>query len=170
VHQCLITNLQLTQKNLPKNDFEFIAWINQLDDPYKAFLFSIINAIFLFAFLSTGINIDPDALRELIIEKLIFSLDNEILNTLWNNLLGPILLIFGIIQVIISLYAIYKYKILGLLIAAPAFFGMLGLLYTSSGLPGEIAIIWVVMIGFSLYIARRNSKLDFDRNGKVISD
>lgn len=153
-----------------KNDVEFLEWVNRLDDPYKVFLFSLISAIFFFVFLTTGIQIDPDSLRELALGEIINSLGNDLVSSIWDNFVGPVLTIIGLIQVGISIYAIYKYGKTGIIISGCGFFGILGLLFTTKGLPNETIALWLPMITASWFFARKNSKLKFDRDGKVIMD
>ena len=159
---------------MPRNDessiAEFIAWINQLDDPYKVYLFSLINAVILFILLTTGINIDPEALRELAFGQIIKLLAPAAIGSLWNNFIAPALGIFGVIQVGLSIYSIYKYRLQGIIISGCGFFGMLGLLYTTKGLPFNTVWLWLPMIVISWFIARHNSNLEFDTNGNPIFD
>lgn len=152
------------------NISDFIGWVNRLDDPYKVYVFSIFNAIILFIFLTVGINIDPESLHQLAIGQIIKSLTPTSIGSLWNNFVEPALAIFSVIQLGLSIYSIYKYRLQGIVIAGCGFFGMLGLLYTTKGLPFNTIWIWLPMLAISWYIARRNSSLKFDKNGNPIFD
>jgi len=46
----------------------FVNWVNKINDTYKIFLFSTLNAIFLYVTLTTGKSIDPDAIKQLLDE------------------------------------------------------------------------------------------------------
>lgn len=150
---------------------EFIDWVSQLDDSYKVYLFSLLNALFLFITVKFGIGIDPDSLKELAANSIITSFGNETLSAIWKNVLQPALWIFGLIQTGISIFTIWKFRLLGLVVSTTAFFGLLLLLFSASGgWPQWVMYTSIGMIGVSYVIARRNSKLEFDRNGSVIYD
>jgi len=78
---------------------EFIKWVSKLNDSYKIFLFSTINALFLFVYITTGQNIDPDSIKELIVSSFVKSTGNEALNSLWANIAQPILWVIGLLQI-----------------------------------------------------------------------
>ncbi|MEM4241638.1 MAG: hypothetical protein QXW08_06005, partial [Candidatus Nitrosotenuis sp.] len=105
------------------------------------------------------------------IDSIVTSLGNEALTTIWKGFVQPVLWIFGLIQLGISIFAIWRFRILGVIVSSMAFFGFLLLLFSASlGWPQWIMFISVAMIGLSYIIARRNSNLSFDRNGNVIYD
>lgn len=150
---------------------EFVEWISELDDSYKVYLFSLLNAIFLFVMVKFGIGIDPDSLKEMAIDTFVTSLGNEALISIWKFFVQPVLWIFGLIQLGISIFAIWKFRILGVVITSTAFFGLLLLLVSaSSGWPQWVMYVSFAMIVASYIIARINSKLSFDRDGNVIYD
>lgn len=148
---------------------EFVEWVSQLDDSYKVYLFSLLNALFLFIAIKFGIGIDPDSLKELVVGSVITSFGSETLNIIWKNILQPALWVIGLIQIGISIFTIWKFRMLGLIVSSTAFFGLLLLLFSANyGWPQWILYTSVCMIGVSYVIARRNSKLKFDKDGNVI--
>ena len=150
---------------------EFIEWISQLDDSYKVYLFSIFDAIFLFIAIKFGIGIDPDSLKELVVDSFIPVFGNDTLNVIWKTILQPALWIIGLIQTGISVFTIWRFRILGLVVSTTAFFGVLLLLLSANySWPQWVLYVSIAVIGISYIIARRNSNLEFDNDGRVIYD
>lgn len=159
----------MTRDELSYSDF--VHWISKLDDSYKVYLFSLFNAIFWYVSLSYGVNIDPDSFKELILGSFITTTGNVTLISLWKILVQPLLMASGFIQLGLSLYAIWKFGKLGITISILAFFGLLLLLITSHyGLPSGLLYVGVIMIGISYFIARKASRLRFDKDGNVVYD
>ena len=157
---------------MPKSEpsiVEFLAWIRKLDDSYKIFLFSLLSAFFLFVTLSTGQSIDPDSINELIVGAFVKSLGNESLILIWAYLARPILFVGGILQILISLYAIYKFGLIGMIVSSTGFVGLFLLLLSASfNLPQPLVYISLALIIFSYLLARWKSNLQFDDEGRVI--
>jgi len=150
---------------------EFIEWIQRLDDPYKVFLFTLLNAIFLYAIVTTGHGIDLDSIRELVVGTVIETLGDETLNFLWTVIFQPILSFAGLIQLVISIYAIWKFRWLGVIVSVSGFVGWILLFFTSYyGWPQIVFWIGIVLVVVSYVIARYSSNLKFDPEGNVIFD
>lgn len=99
---------------MPKRDepsiAEFIAWVSKLDDPYKVFLWTLINVISLYAMFTVGVGIDSGSIKEYILDTIIKTQGNSTFNFIWSAVVKPILSIGGIIQLLISLYGIWKFR------------------------------------------------------------
>lgn len=146
----------------------FVNWVNKIDDTYKIFLFSTLNALFLYVTLTTGKSIDPDAIKQLVVGTFINTLGNPQLISAW-GIIQYVLAIIGIIQLGIYIYAILKYRLKGIVIATFAFIGWFGLFYsTKYSWPQWVLWILLGLIIISSVIARASSKLKFDKEGKVI--
>lgn len=146
----------------------FVNWVYELDDAYKIFLFSMLNAVFLYVTLITGQSIEPDAIKQLVVDTFIKTFGNPQLILAW-GVISYFLFIIGIIQLGLSIYAILKYRLNGILIATFAFIGWFGLFYSSNySWPQWVLWILLGLIIISYFIARTSSKLDFDEEGKVI--
>ena len=160
----------MSKKNEP-SIAEFITWINQLNDPYKIFVWTLINVISLYIMMATGIGIDPDSINEFVAGTLIETYGDETLNFIWATMIQPILLIIGIIQLLISLYAIWKFKWLGMIISVTGFIGWsLVIFRLGNNWPEEVLWIGIVLVIISYGFARYSSKLKFDQEGGVIMD
>ncbi len=141
----------------------FVNWVNKLNDTYKIFLFSTLNAIFLYGTLTTGQSIDPDAIKQLVVGTFIKALGNPQLISAW-GIIQYVLAIIGIIQLGLSVYAILKYRLKGIVIATFAFIGWFGLFYSAKHLwPQWVLWIFLGLIIISIVIARADSKLKFDK-------
>ena len=160
---------------MPNNDepnfqdtIRFVNWVNKLDDTYKIFLFSTLNAIFLYVTLITGKSIDPGAIKQLVVGTFINTLENPQLTSAW-GIIQYVLVIIGSIQLVIYIYAILKYRLKGIIIATFAFSGWFGLFH-STKYSWPQWVIWILfgLIIISSVIARADSKLKFDKEGKVI--
>ena len=160
----------MSRKNEPSIG-EFIAWINQLDDPYKVFVWTLINVISLYAMTTVGIGIDPNSINEFVAGTVIETYGDETLNFIWETVVQPVLLIIGIIQLIISLYAIWKFKWLGAIISVTGFIGWVLVIFRLKNNWSE-EIFWagIVLVIISYVFARYSSKLEFDQEGRVIMD
>jgi len=160
----------MSRKNEPSIG-EFIEWINRLDDPYKIFVFTLFNVISLYAMTTVGIGIDPNSINEFVAGTIIETYGDETLNFVWSNLIQPVLLIVGIIQLIISLYAIWKFKWLGMIISITGFVGWVFVIFRlGSNWPEEVLWAGIVLVIISYVFARYSSKLEFDNEGRVIMD
>lgn len=149
----------------------FLEWINQLNDSYKIFLYGIFNGVFLAVFLISGRWIDPESMLQEVTGIFINSFGNEPVNIVWSNIIQPVLLIVGIIEICFHLYIIYKFGKVGISIASMSFVGMLLLLtITNYGMPSETIYVSLVLILVSGGIAKYYSNLDFDSEGRVIYD
>lgn len=146
----------------------FVNWVNELDDTYKIFLFSTLNAIFLYGALTIGQSVDPDAIKQLVVDTFIKALGNPQLISAW-GIIQYVLAIIGIIQLGLSISAILKYRLKGIVISTFAFIGWFGLFYSSKySWPQWVLWILLGLIFISIIIARVSSKLEFDKEGKVI--
>lgn len=153
----------MSRKNEP-SIAEFIAWINQLDDPYKIFVWTLINVISLYAMSTIGIGIDSDSINEFVADTIIETYDDESLNFIWSTIIQPVLLIVGVIQLIISLYAIWKFKWLGAIISITGFVGWVLIIFRlGNNWPEEVLWIGIILVIISGGFARYSSKLEFDK-------
>lgn len=150
---------------------EFIDWVNKLDDPYKVFLWTLINVISLYAMITIGVGIDPNSIKEFVIDTVIKTNGNETFNFIWSVIVKPILSIGGIIQLIISLYAIWKFRLLGVIVSITGFVGWVFLIFkTMNNWPQEVFWIGAILVLASYLIARYSSKLRFDQDGRAIME
>ncbi len=150
---------------------EFIAWIHQLDDPYKVFLFSLLNAIYLYAVITIGHSIDPDTIKGIFLGELIESLGNETLSWFWVNLFQPLSFVAGMVELAICLYAIWKFRLLGAVVALSGFVGWVILLFRiSMQWPQEVFYFGVALVLISFIVAVMKSSLKFDDSGRVVMD
>ena len=150
---------------------EFIGWMNKLDDPYKVFVWTLINVISLYAMITVGVGIDPESIKEFVVDNIIKTQGNETFNFIWSAIVKPILSIGGIIQLIISLYAIWKFRWLGIVVSVTGFIGWFLLIFkTTNNWPQEVFWIGAILVIISYLIARYSSKLKFDQEGRVIID
>ncbi len=86
-------------------------------------------------------------------------------------MIQPVLLIIGIIQLIISVYAIWKYRWLGVIISITGFVGWVLVIFRlGNNWPEEALWIGIILVIISGGFARYSSKLEFDQDGKVIMD
>ena len=138
---------------------KFVNWVYKLDDIYKIYLFSTLNAIFLYIDLTTGQSIDPDAIKQLVVDTFIKTLGNPQLIFAW-GVISYILAVIGLIQLGLSIYAIQKYRLKGIIIATFAFIGWFGLFYsTKYSWPQWVLWILLGLIIISIVIAKTDSKL-----------
>ena len=150
---------------------EFIEWINKLDDPYKVFLWTLLNVISLYAMITVGVGIDPDAIKEFVAGTIIETYGDETFNLIWSAIIQPILSIGGIIQLIISLYAIWKFRWLGVVVSLTGFIGWFLLIFkTTNNWPQEVFWAGAILVIISFVFARYSSKLKFDQEGRAIID
>lgn len=150
---------------------EFIAWVNRLDDPYKVFLWTLINVISLYAMITVGVGIDPDSIKEFFVDTIIKTNGNNTFNFIWSAIVKPILSIGGIIQLIISLYSIWKFGWLGIVVSLTGFIGWVFLIFkTTNNWPQEVFWAGAVLIVISYGFARYSSRLNFDQEGRAIID
>ena len=149
---------------------EFIAWINQLDDPYKIFVWTLINVISLFTLTTIGIGIDKDFINEFVAGTIIETYGDKMLNFIWSTAIQPVLLIVGVIQLIISLYAISKFRWLGVIISVTGFIGWVLIIFRLGKNWSEVLWIGIILVIISYVFARYSSKLDFDQEGRVLMD
>jgi len=160
----------MSRKNEPSIG-EFIEWINRLDDPYKIFVFTLLNVISLYAMTTVGIGIDSNSINEFVAGTVIETYGDESLNFIWSTMIQPVLLIVGVIQLIISLYAIFKFRWLGIIISVTGFAGWILLIFRlKNGWSEETLWIGIVLVIISYGIARYSSKLNFDQEGRAIMD
>lgn len=86
----------------------------------------------------------------------------------WTYVEG-ILTVVGFIQLGITAYGIWKYKLTGIIIAVFAFIGWFALLESSKYTFKEWELfVFLGMIIVSYLLARRGSKLKFNKDGRVI--
>lgn len=118
--------------------------------------------------MTTGQSIDPDAIKQLVVGTFINILGNPQIISAW-GIIQYVLAIIGIIQLGLSIYAIQKYRLKGIIIATFAFIGWFGLFYsTKYSWPQWVLWILLGLIIISIVIAKTDSKLKFDKEGKVI--
>ena len=72
---------------------------------------------------TVGIGIDTNSINEFVAGTIIETHGDETLNFVWSTLIQPVLLVIGIIQLGISLYAIWKFRWLGVIISITGFVG-----------------------------------------------
>lgn len=148
---------------------EFIEWVSKLDDPYKVFLWTLINVISLYAMITVGVGIDPDSIKEYILDTIIKTQGNNTFNFIWSAIVKPILSIGGIIQLLISLYGIWKFRWLGVVVSLTGFVGWVFLIFkTMNNWPQEVLWMGAILVIASYIIARFSSKLRFDQDGRAI--
>jgi len=139
---------------------EFIEWIQKLDDSYKIWLFGTVNAIFSFIYISTGQQVDPDSLKQLVFGAFIQSLGNNALDLVWTYIASPGLFVYGIIQTVLLLLLIWKKGPLSISIALTSFFGWITLFLASRY---EVLVYLALIFIFGSYVvARHYSKLKFN--------
>ena len=147
---------------------KFIDRVSDLDDIYKVYLFSALNAIFLFCTFVIGVSIDPTSIQLMTITAIINTLKSPLAAGAWMYV-EDILTVVGFIQLGITAYGIWKYKLTGIIIAVFAFSGWFALLESSKYTFKEWELfVFLGMIIVSYLLARRGSKLKFDKDGRVI--
>ena len=160
----------MSRKNEPSIT-EFIIWINQLDDPYKVFLWTLINVVSLYAMITVGVGIDADSIKEFVAGTIIETYGDEAFNLIWSVIIQPILSVGGIIQIIISLYAIWKFRWLGIVVSLTGFIGWFLLIFNAiNNWSQEVLWTGIILVLISAGIAKYSSKLKFDQEGRVIMD
>ncbi len=149
----------------------FLEWVSQQNDSYKIFLYGVFNGIFLGIFLISGQWIDPESMLQEVTGIFINSFGNESVNIVWSNLVQPVLLIVGVIEICFHLYMIYKFGKIGISIVSMSFVGILLLVtMTHYSMPSETTYVSLALILVSGVIARHYSNVDFDSEGRVIYD
>ena len=111
-------------KKRNSEEIGMITRVSQLDDPYKIFCGALLNAIGFFAMITIGVGINPLAIYEYLLDEIIEMQENSTLSFIWSGV-GIILSVWGIIQVLVSWYIVWKFGKIGIIIFVTGFIGVL---------------------------------------------